>query len=119
MRPIARLPVWVFALRSLKSSGQDFLHHSVVVARLQALILDIEFAILVLAEALFGRDDHGAERRRAESDPGHASAAVEGDEGGLRGGTLREDRLRCAPAEPASPRFLICRIRHTLTTRSR
>ena len=59
------------------------------------------------AIASLERPPHGvrravAERRRAESDPGHASAAVEGDEGRLRGGTLREDRLRCAPAEPAS-----------------
>src|SRR5439155_6649552 len=46
----------------LEAASQDFPHHPEVVARHEIGRADVELAILILAEALRSRDDHGADR---------------------------------------------------------
>ncbi len=50
---------------ALKSSGQHFAHHAEIVTRRNVSRFDVELAVLILAQTLGARDDHGADRIRA------------------------------------------------------
>ena len=120
--PFAALPVGVFLFQPGKPPLEHLAHHREIVAGLGLRPLDVELAVVVLAEALRPRDDHRAGRVRAHD----VAVVVNLDPLGYVGqleriGELAQDlalggRLR----EPTVERFLgiALRLLHQLSPRA-
>ena len=101
------LQSFVFAYQSLEPPGQNLAHHGVVVAGLSRLVLDVEFPIVRLGEALRARDDHGADGAGPHDVAvvEHLDTAWHAWKPETLGDTFQQTALRRAFGEPASQRL--------------